>query len=482
MPRHGAAVLRPAAGALATLLPAGLLAWSLAACADGPGTPTAPARPGAGGAPAAVAAGDLGVDPIASLLFETFFARESDKILANVHAAYATLSILKPGDQDCADALFLANLTLDRLASNTLGPTPGTFDPQTPARVNTLLAWLAPTCADVPASLPAGALGPNGLAVAVDASSAYTLTTRDGVLRLELPAHTFDRNVLLVVTRVAAGPGGGPFATTLPQYTPMFRLTTFPAANRTPAGTIDFAVANVGNRAPPKAAVGQLMPIFGQTSPAAGTWIAATIGRASQYYNGSPGYMRGPDGLVNPKPFIGDSTTTSGTSSGSIPTIETTCDLSDDCSLYRYASLRGLPATGTRAPAAPSGPRFALASAAAAGSPPAPAFDLTVGLTRIYDPAINGRAMLSATHVCGLRYTVTNAGSMDLVAVVQPVDRNGASVGGMWRTPVLVPAKGSRAVRIALPPGVSPSTVAAFHLMYGPTLVKAVRPGTNACP
>jgi hypothetical protein len=489
MPRHGAAVLCPVAGALATSLPAGLLAWSLLAwsllawsllaCADGSRAPTAPARTGDIGEAVAVTAGDIGEDPIRALLLDVFFVGATSKVRESVDAAYTNLWLLKDGMEDCADARYLANLTLATLAANALGPTPGTADPETPGRVNALLAWLAPRCpAGVPASIPAAALSPNGLAVPVEPGQAYELTTRDGVLRLALKPNTFDRSVVLLVTRVAAGPGGGPFATTLPQYGPMFRLTTFPAARRTADGTFDFAAALVGDRVPPKAAAAHLLPIFGQTSPSGGPAILATIGPASRLLAGSPGYMSGgyPDGNL-PKPLMSDSSQQSGSTSGAVPTLERNCVNSEDCNFYSYA---GLPSAGLRA-LADVGTASLRGAGTSAPAAPLP-FDLTLGLTRIYDPAVNGRAMLSATHVCGLRYTIANAGNVDLVAVYQPVDRNGAQVGAMWRTPVLVPAKGSRAVRITLPAGVSPSTVAAFHLMYGPTLVKAIRPGTTACP
>lgn len=476
MPRHGAAVLRPAVGALVTSLSTALVAWSLAACADGAGAPTSPAaRADAGsvGAPVAATAHDIGADPIHALLLDTFFVRESQKIRDNVEAAWSSLYYGK--GTDCADALFLSNLTLDRLAAGALGPSYGAADPATAKRVNTLLAWLAPACPDVPPSLPAEALSPNGLAVPVDPASAYSLTTRDGVLHLELPAGTFTRGAVLVATRLpaAAGPGGGPFATTLPIYGPLYRLTTYPAAQRTGGGAIDLALALVGGSRPPKSAIGQLLPIFTQTEPPTpGAGTRAVIGYGSRLLVGSPGYVTPPSVSITPKPFISDSSTQSGSTSGTIPTLDSACDNADDCSFYRYAGLRGAADVGTASLRGPS------AGAASLSLP----FDLTVAATRIYDPAVNGRAALSASHVCGLRYTITNSGGVDLVAIFQPVDRNGAAAGGMWRTPILVPAHGSRAVKITLPAGVSPSTVSAFHLMYGPTLAQVVRPGTTACP
>jgi hypothetical protein len=471
MLRHGAAIHRPAAGALATRLLALLalaLTCALAACADGASAPTASTHAPAG-AIGEAAAVDVGGDPIRALLLDTLFVAASSKDRADVEAAYGNLALLKAGEQDCPDAHFLVDLALSALAAGTLGPTPGAEDAGTPKRVNTLLGWLAPRCKDVPPSLPAAALGPNGLAVPVAPGQAYILKTRDGAFVLDVPANAFDRPTVLVATRVpfATSAPGGPFATTLPVFGPMYRLTAVPAALRT--GTLDFGVAHGDDRAPPSAALGHLAPIFGNPSNVGIGGIRATIGLASRYYDGSPSYLDPPVRPRLPRP---SSTPRGrgGSTSGSIPTFETFCENIDDC-LSRAFSLRA------RADLRAFGP------AAADVVPPAPLpFDLVLGYARVYDPAVNGRLALGATPVCGLRFTITNAAGVDLVAIFQPVDANGAPVGATGRRPVLVPAKGSRAVRLTLPPNVPPSAVAAMQLLYGPTLVKSVRPSPNACP
>src|SRR5699024_2907190 len=159
-------------------------------------------------------------------------------------------------------------------------------------------------------------LGPNGLAVPVDPERAYELTTPDGVVRLALPAHTFDRSVVLIVTRLPFGAGGGPFATTLPQYGPVFRATTYPAAHLTSAAAFDFAAALAGDHAPPKAAVGHLMGLCGQTpagGPGSSPVTGPVIADASAVLAGSPSYALPPD-LV--RPVDPDTGTRGGSGSG----------------------------------------------------------------------------------------------------------------------------------------------------------------------